>query len=96
MLGVRQANARVEEALKQVDLTSDADERVRFDFSGMQRRLTLARLPLQQPRLLLLGMLDELRASSRLRSPIRPDDARVECADGYCSCQCASCARSGA
>lgn len=54
MLGVRQAPARVAEALQRVDLTNDADERVRSYSSGMQRRLALARLLLQEPKLLLL------------------------------------------
>ncbi len=54
MLGVRQAPSRVDEALLQVDLTNDADERVRSYSSGMQRRLALARLLLQEPKLLLL------------------------------------------
>ncbi len=54
MLGVRQPTPRVAEALRQVGLASDADERVRAFSSGMQRRLALARLLLQQPKLLLL------------------------------------------
>jgi heme exporter protein A len=54
MLGVRQAPSRVEEALQQVDLTNEANERVRSYSSGMQRRLALARLLLQEPKLLLL------------------------------------------
>jgi heme exporter protein A len=54
MLGVRQAAERVAEALRQVGLANDADERVRAFSSGMQRRLALGRLLLQQPKLLLL------------------------------------------
>lgn len=54
MLGVRQTPSRVEDALQQVDLSNDADERVRSHSSGMQRRLALARLLLQEPKLLLL------------------------------------------
>ena len=54
MLGVRQASERVAEALRQVGLANDANERVRAFSSGMQRRLALGRLLLQQPKLLLL------------------------------------------
>jgi len=54
MLGVRQPAERVAEALRQVGLANDANERVRAFSSGMQRRLALGRLLLQQPKLLLL------------------------------------------
>lgn len=54
MLGVRQAPERVAEALRHVGLANDANERVRAFSSGMQRRLALGRLLLQQPKLLLL------------------------------------------
>ena len=54
MLGVRQAAERVAEVLRQVGLANDASERVRAYSSGMQRRLALGRLLLQQPKLLLL------------------------------------------
>jgi len=54
MLGVRQPAEQVVKALAQVGLANDADERVRGYSSGMQRRLALARLLLQEPKLLLL------------------------------------------
>jgi len=54
MLGVRQPAERVAEALRQVGLANDANERVRAFSSGMQRRLAIGRLLLQQPKLLLL------------------------------------------
>jgi heme exporter protein A len=54
MLGVRQHATAITAALQQVGLTNEADERVRFYSSGMQRRLALARLMLGEPRLLLL------------------------------------------
>jgi heme exporter protein A len=54
MLGVRQASERVADALRQVGLANDANERVRAFSSGMQRRLAIGRLLLQQPKLLLL------------------------------------------
>lgn len=54
MLGVRQRTETISAALANVGLTNEADERVRFYSSGMQRRLALARLMLHEPRLLLL------------------------------------------
>lgn len=54
MLGIAQPAERVPAALDRVGLGNDADERVRGFSSGMQRRLALARLLLQRPRLLLL------------------------------------------
>jgi ABC-type multidrug transport system ATPase subunit len=54
MLGVRQQAETVAAVLTQVGLTSEADERVRFYSSGMQRRLALARVLLHEPQLLLL------------------------------------------
>ncbi|MGQ0642393.1 MAG: heme ABC exporter ATP-binding protein CcmA [Gemmatimonadaceae bacterium] len=54
MLGVRQGTSAIADALEQVNLTSEADERVRFYSSGMQRRLALARIMLPEPKLLLL------------------------------------------
>ena len=54
MLGIEHPAQRVPQALEGVGLANDADERVRAFSSGMQRRLALARLLLQRPRLLLL------------------------------------------
>ncbi|MEW5916326.1 MAG: heme ABC exporter ATP-binding protein CcmA [Gemmatimonadota bacterium] len=54
MLGVRHADRVIEDALERVNLTNDADERVRSYSSGMQRRVAIARLMLREPRLLLL------------------------------------------
>jgi heme exporter protein A len=54
MLGVATARARYDEVLERVGLRAEADERVRGFSSGMQRRLGLARMLLQQPRLLLM------------------------------------------
>lgn len=45
---------RLDDILAEVGLTTVSDERVRTFSSGMQRRLALGRLLLQQPRLLLL------------------------------------------
>ena len=52
MLGI--ARAAVEPVLERVGLRSVADERVRGFSAGMQRRLSLARLILRAPRVLLL------------------------------------------
>lgn len=46
--------AGIDAALDRVGLLRDADERVRTFSSGMQRRLSLARLLMQRPRVLLL------------------------------------------
>ena len=54
MRGVSNPRLAVNEALGQVGLQSVADERVRGFSSGMQRRVALARIMLQRPRLLLL------------------------------------------
>lgn len=54
MLGVRQPAVAIADVLAQVNLTNDADERVRFYSSGMQRRLALARIMLREPQVLLL------------------------------------------
>ena len=54
MLGVRQPTTAVADALKRVNLAADADERVRAFSSGMQRRLALARIMLQNAQVLLL------------------------------------------
>jgi heme exporter protein A len=54
MLDVRQPPNAVRDVLDRVGLARDADERVRFFSSGMQRRLALARVLLREPRLLLL------------------------------------------
>jgi heme exporter protein A len=54
MLGVRQPASAVASALQRVNLSGDAEERVRSFSSGMQRRLALARVILQDAPLLLL------------------------------------------
>jgi heme exporter protein A len=54
MLGVRHADRVIGEVLERVNLTNDADERVRTYSSGMQRRVAIARLMLRESRLLLL------------------------------------------
>lgn len=54
MLGAEITDARVAEVLEQVGLRAEAHERVRGFSSGMQRRLGLARMLLQRPRLLLM------------------------------------------
>jgi heme ABC exporter ATP-binding subunit CcmA len=54
MLDVRHGPRAVSDVLDRVGLARDADERVRFFSSGMQRRLALARVLLREARLLLL------------------------------------------
>jgi heme exporter protein A len=54
MRGMSDPRPAVDDALGQVGLQSVADERVRGFSSGMQRRVALARIMLQRPRLLLL------------------------------------------
>jgi len=54
MRGLADPRPAVDEALGQVGLQPVADERVRGFSSGMQRRVALARIMLQRPRLLLL------------------------------------------
>jgi heme exporter protein A len=54
MLGVGDERNAVARALSDVGLEREANERARNFSSGMQRRLSLARVLLQQPRLLLL------------------------------------------
>ena len=54
MLGIADEARAVAGALEQVELASEANERVRTFSSGMQRRLSLARVLLQAPRVLLL------------------------------------------
>lgn len=54
MLGVAGDANAIGAALGEVGLARDADERVRHFSSGMQRRLALARLRIQRPKLLLL------------------------------------------
>ena len=54
MLGRDRHDAGVDEALERVGLAAEAEERVRGFSSGMQRRLSLARLLMQRPRVLLL------------------------------------------
>jgi heme exporter protein A len=54
MRRVQEPRNSVDEALAAVSLSTVADDRVRGFSSGMQRRVALARLMLQQPRLLLL------------------------------------------
>lgn len=54
MAGHRPRAQAIEQALVEVELTMQANERVRGFSSGMKRRLALARVLLLQPRLLLL------------------------------------------
>lgn len=54
MLGRDRRDTGVDEALDRVGLAREAGERVRTFSSGMQRRLSLARLIMQRPRVLLL------------------------------------------
>ena len=54
MMGRRADETEVEAALEAVGLASEADARVRGFSAGMRRRLALARLRLQRPRVLLL------------------------------------------
>ena len=54
MRGLSNPRPAVDEVLGQVGLLSVGDERVRGFSSGMQRRVALARIMLQRPRLLLL------------------------------------------
>ncbi len=54
MYGLGDGASAVMEVLERVGLEREADERVRFFSSGMQRRVALARLLLRPPRLLLL------------------------------------------
>ncbi len=54
MLASELERSRFDEVLERVGLLAEAEERVRGFSSGMQRRLGLARMLLQQPRLMLL------------------------------------------
>lgn len=74
MLGLPVSAERIREALAMVSLERFADERTRGFSAGMQRRVGLARLLLQRPRLVLL---DEPYAAF--------DAAGIELINGYLS-----------